>query len=66
MPGISDVRLKGVEDLVTPASLLKTYQLSDCLLTFIAQSRISVERIIKGLDDRLLCVVGPCSIHDPV
>ncbi|MDD4010716.1 MAG: 3-deoxy-7-phosphoheptulonate synthase [Sphaerochaetaceae bacterium] len=66
MPGISDVRLKGVEDLVTPASLLKTYQLSDSLLTFIAQSRISVERIIKGLDDRLLCVVGPCSIHDPV
>ena len=36
------------------------------LAGFIGQSRDAVRRILSGDDDRLLVVVGPCSLHDPM
>ena len=51
--------------LLAPAELARELPLDDAGAAFVARSRQAVEEIILGHDDRLLAVVGPCSIHDP-
>lgn len=64
MPEISNIRISEVRDLVEPSVLLADLPTDTPLQEHIVHSRRSVERIIHGSDDRLLVVVGPCSIHD--
>lgn len=61
-----DVRIKEIADLKTPAEIAALYPLTDEDKNAIAGYRNTVNAIIKGQDERLLAVVGPCSIHDPV
>jgi 3-deoxy-7-phosphoheptulonate synthase len=61
----SDLRIRAARPLLFPATLAAELPLDDAGAEFVAQSRRSVEEIILGCDDRLLAVVGPCSIHDP-
>ena len=51
--------------LPTPAELRQRISLSDPLTEQIARQRHAVQQILSGHDDRLLVVVGPCSVHDP-
>jgi 3-deoxy-7-phosphoheptulonate synthase len=51
---------------MSPAALAEELPLDDAGADFVAQSRRTVEDIVSGRDDRLLVLVGPCSIHDPV
>lgn len=51
--------------LPTPAELCSQLPVSSQLATRLAAQREAVQRIVAGEDDRLLVVVGPCSIHDP-
>ena len=60
-----DARIAGYRPLIPPAILLEELALTERASHTIAQGRRSAERIIRGEDDRLLVVVGPCSIHDP-
>jgi len=53
-----------VRPLITPALLLEKLPVSEATLTLIERSRQDIARILTGVDDRLLVVVGPCSIHD--
>ena len=53
-----------IENLVTPAELAEQIPLTDETANFIIKSREEIEMVIKGEDDRLLVVIGPCSIHD--
>lgn len=53
-----------IENLVSPAELAEQIPLSDETANFIIQSRKEIEAIINGQDDRLLVIIGPCSIHD--
>ncbi|GAA5142861.1 3-deoxy-7-phosphoheptulonate synthase [Thalassotalea piscium] len=53
-----------IENLVTPAELAQQIPLTDNTANFIIKSRQEIEAIINGDDDRLLVVIGPCSIHD--
>ena len=53
-----------IENLVSPAQLAEQIPLSDNTANFIIQSRKEIEAIINGEDDRLLVIIGPCSIHD--
>lgn len=53
-----------IENLVSPAELAEQIPLSDKTANFIIQSRKEIEAIINGEDDRLLVIIGPCSIHD--
>ncbi|MEM9481692.1 MAG: 3-deoxy-7-phosphoheptulonate synthase [Verrucomicrobiota bacterium] len=62
---IDDVRIAGIKPLIPPAVLMGELSTSDEVANFVAASRKTAERIITGEDDRLLVVVGPCSIHDP-
>ncbi len=53
-----------IENLVSPAELAEKIPLSDDTANFIIQSRKEIEAVINGDDDRLLVIIGPCSIHD--
>ncbi|MBF7687194.1 3-deoxy-7-phosphoheptulonate synthase [Acinetobacter rathckeae] len=54
------------QTLPTPQQLKKDLPLSSTLKAQITQHRRTVDAILAGQDDRLLLIMGPCSIHDPV
>jgi 3-deoxy-7-phosphoheptulonate synthase len=53
-----------IENLVSPEELATQIPLNDETANFIIQSRRDIEAIINGDDNRLLVIIGPCSIHD--
>jgi len=61
-----DIRIEGTEPLVSPDALATTHPVSHELTQSILASRGHVNDIIQGRDKRLLAIVGPCSIHDPL
>ena len=61
---IDDVRIGAVRPLITPALLQERVCVGDDTLAFVERSRAAVSQIVQGRDDRLIVVVGPCSIHD--
>ncbi|MDP3070146.1 MAG: 3-deoxy-7-phosphoheptulonate synthase [Opitutaceae bacterium] len=62
----SDLRIRATKPLAPPAALIADLPLSEAGAAAIAQARRDIAGIVTGADDRLLVVVGPCSIHDPV
>ena len=63
-PSTADVRIRSLDPLVPPARLVSTYPLTDAAAATVVSGREQVEKVLAGEDDRLLVVVGPCSIHD--
>ena len=61
---IDDTRIDAVRPLVTPALLMESLPVSDATLAVVEASREAISRVLSGADDRLLVIVGPCSIHD--
>lgn len=61
----SDLRIRASKSLITPAALEEELPLDDAGAKVVSNGRRDVGRILRGEDDRLLVVVGPCSIHDP-
>jgi len=64
-PLTSDLRIRAQKPLITPAVLEDELPLSDAGAAEIARHRLDVAGIVTGADDRLLVLIGPCSIHDP-
>ncbi len=64
-PATSDLRIRATKPLIAPALLEGELPLSDEAAILVARSRREIAAILAGTDDRLLVVVGPCSIHDP-
>ena len=62
---IHDIRIVGTRPLVSPALLLDELPLPEPAARVVLQGRGTVTRILDHDDDRLLVVVGPCSVHDP-
>jgi 3-deoxy-7-phosphoheptulonate synthase len=60
-----DLRIRAMLELAPPAHLIREFPVSDKAAGMTAASRESIHRILHAMDDRLLVVVGPCSIHDP-
>jgi 3-deoxy-7-phosphoheptulonate synthase len=60
------LRITDVRALISPRALRDALPLNDAGVEVVTSSRRSVTNIVSGVDDRLLVVVGPCSIHDPV
>ncbi|GAC1307270.1 MAG: 3-deoxy-7-phosphoheptulonate synthase AroG [Vulcanimicrobiaceae bacterium] len=61
-----DLRIRELKELSTPAELLHDLPASERVAEVVATSRRAAHTILHGHDDRLLVVIGPCSIHDPV
>ena len=59
-----DLRITGVEEVRSPATLFKDYPLTSEAAKTVYQARQASHEILHGEDDRLIVVVGPCSIHD--
>ncbi|ORZ34583.1 hypothetical protein BCR44DRAFT_37500 [Catenaria anguillulae PL171] len=63
---LDNTRIREIRPLIPPQILLEEIPLTNEAATTVALARDQVSRIVQGHDDRLLVVVGPCSIHDPV
>jgi 3-deoxy-7-phosphoheptulonate synthase len=61
---IDDVRIGAVRPLITPALLQERVPVDDATLALVESSRAAIAAVLHGRDDRLVVVVGPCSIHD--
>jgi 3-deoxy-7-phosphoheptulonate synthase len=62
--GVRDRRIARVSALTTPAELIERLPLEPELAEVVVRGREEVAAILDGRDDRLLVVVGPCSVHD--
>ena len=61
---IDDTRIDAVRPLITPALLQEWLPITQSAERLVEDSRAAISRLLHGRDDRLLVVVGPCSIHD--
>ena len=61
----TDLRVRRMVEMPAPSSVLADMPLPDRSADLVARSRAEVQDILAGRDDRLLVVVGPCSVHDP-
>jgi 3-deoxy-7-phosphoheptulonate synthase len=62
---VDDVRIRAIMELSTPAQVIGELPGTAATGEVVFGTRQSIHRILHGADDRLLVVVGPCSIHDP-
>lgn len=60
-----DLRISNLNPLISPAVLAYYLPLTEAASELVAKARSEAEAILSRKDDRLLVVVGPCSIHDP-
>ena len=62
-----DERIKDITVLPPPEHLIRFFPIhGSAVETLITDTRRSIKNIMSGKDDRLLVIIGPCSIHDPV
>jgi 3-deoxy-7-phosphoheptulonate synthase len=64
MPRTDDLRIREMKELVPPAHLIREFPCSENASNVAADSRNALHRILHGQDDRLMVVIGPCSVHD--
>ncbi|WP_068978426.1 MULTISPECIES: 3-deoxy-7-phosphoheptulonate synthase AroG [Aeromonas] len=61
-----DVRISEIKELLPPVAVLEKFPATETASNTVFESRQAIHRILTGEDERLLVVIGPCSIHDPV
>ena len=59
-----DLRIQEIKELLPPASLLADFPITEKAAKTVFETRQAIHRILHGADDRLLVIMGPCSIHD--
>jgi 3-deoxy-7-phosphoheptulonate synthase len=59
-----DLRIKEIKELVPPSHVLRELPVSEKAAKLVFETRAAIHRILHGADDRLLVIIGPCSIHD--
>ena len=64
MPRTDDLRIRELKELTPPSHLIREFPCDDKIATVTANARTALHRILHGQDDRLMVVIGPCSIHD--
>ncbi len=60
-----DLRIKEIKELIPPAHLIGELACSEAASRTVHDGRIALHRILHGMEDRLIVIIGPCSIHDP-
>ena len=61
---LDDARIDNIKPLISPEYLCHKYPIPDKSQSLIENSRQAISDILHGNDNRLLVIVGPCSIHD--
>ncbi|RYG37327.1 3-deoxy-7-phosphoheptulonate synthase [bacterium] len=64
MDATEDLRIRAIRPLVPPGVLHEELPLSPAAAATVARGRREIEAALRGEDDRIVVVVGPCSIHD--
>ncbi|OBK75729.1 3-deoxy-7-phosphoheptulonate synthase [Mycobacterium sp. 1164985.4] len=64
-PATSDRRVRGFSEIPSPHSVLSEFPLGARRAERVVRDREEIAEILAGRDERLLVVVGPCSVHDP-
>lgn len=59
-----DERIEEIKELLPPVALLEKFPAFDEVAAVVAQARGAIHNILQKKDDRLLVIIGPCSIHD--
>ncbi len=60
-----DVRITGLQEVLPPKVLHDEFPLDESASETVYHARESIHNILQGEDDRLVVIVGPCSVHDP-
>ena len=60
-----DLRITAMNEVISPEQLHKDCPISENASKLIFDTRTAIHNILNGKDDRLLVIIGPCSIHDP-
>ena len=60
-----DLRIREIKELAPPAHAMREYVCTPEVSDLVFDARQAIHRILHGMDDRLVIVIGPCSIHDP-
>jgi 3-deoxy-7-phosphoheptulonate synthase len=61
---VDDVRIRDIFELAPPSHLLREFKPSDAVEQLVFDTRRDIHKVLHGADDRLVVVVGPCSMHD--
>ena len=63
---IEDIRIREIKELVSIEKVLDGLPVTESGAETVFKTRQSIHQVLTGEDDRLLVIIGPCSIHDPV
>jgi 3-deoxy-7-phosphoheptulonate synthase len=63
---LDDQRTLSVSPLLSPAEVRRAHPIDDALAETVRAGRSTTVDVLNGDDDRLMVIVGPCSVHDPV
>jgi 3-deoxy-7-phosphoheptulonate synthase len=59
-----DLRIRSLQEVIAPAQLEAEVPLNERAAQTVVNTRTAIQKILRGEDDRLLVITGPCSIHD--
>lgn len=65
MSKLENIHISEITPIITPNDLKANFKISEETSNFVINSRQTISNIIQKKDNRLLFIVGPCSIHDP-
>jgi 3-deoxy-7-phosphoheptulonate synthase len=65
MKQTDDLRIKAIKELSPPAQVHQELPITEKASNTVHYARQEIHRILHGKDDRLLVIIGPCSVHDP-
>ncbi len=60
-----DIRITGMQEVIAPETLMSQLPITAQTSSLVFNTRAELARIVHKQDDRLLVIIGPCSIHDP-
>ncbi|WOJ90752.1 3-deoxy-7-phosphoheptulonate synthase [Methylocapsa polymorpha] len=60
-----DLRIREIKELTPPVEIIREFARTETATKTVIGARSALRRILRGEDDRLAVVIGPCSIHDP-
>ncbi len=66
LPQTDDLRILAIKELMAPETLSNEFPITEVAANTVYKARQEIHNILHGKDDRLLVIIGPCSVHDPV